>query len=213
MVIVIETVLPEIRDVEIFPTIIIVISDANALTPPRGNKTCLHGDIRESPIMIVVIQVVGGSLIGWESFQRGAVHNENVRPSIVVIIKDRHSGSSRFDDVFLGFNTAEYIHRCQPRFFRDIREICDARIVVNFLFRCLRTQKAAEQEEQYCRPKQYFLYGLSLDRRSAFIHALTSVASNPSVDLRSKISDDSRTQPPKETDPMDELHVEICCYL
>src|SRR5712692_2850039 len=28
--------------------------------------------------------------------------------------------------------------------------------------------------------------------------------------LRSAISDDSRTQPPKETDPKDELHVKIC---
>src|SRR6266852_4731561 len=101
MVIVIETVLPVIRDVEILPTIIIVISDANALTPPRGNKTGLHGDIRESPIMIVVIQVVGGGLIRWESFQRGAVHNENIWPSVVVIIKDSHACSGHLDDVFL----------------------------------------------------------------------------------------------------------------
>src|SRR5258708_6353811 len=63
MVIMIETILPVIRDVEIFPTIIIVVSDANALTPSRGKKTGLHGAIRESPIMIVVIQVVRGGLI------------------------------------------------------------------------------------------------------------------------------------------------------
>src|SRR6266481_445503 len=132
MVIMIETILPVVRDVEVFPTIIIVISDADALTPSRGNKTGLHGDIRESPIMIVVIQVVGGGLIGWESFQCGAVHNENIRPSIVVIIKDSHARSGRLDDVFLGFYSAKYIYRRQPRFFRDVHEICDARIVVNF---------------------------------------------------------------------------------
>src|SRR5882762_6768362 len=104
MVIVIEPVLPVIRDVEIFPTIIIVISDANALTPSRGNKTGFHGDVRESSIMIVVIQVVGGSPIGRESFKSGAVHNENIRPSIVVIVKNGHPRSSRLDDVFLGFD-------------------------------------------------------------------------------------------------------------
>jgi len=70
-----------------------------------------------------------------------------------------------------------------PAFFRDVHEICDARIVVNFLCRCLRTREAAEQEEQYCRPKQYFLYGRSLDRRSTTIHALTSVAVNRCVDF------------------------------
>src|SRR5260221_9151158 len=183
MVIMIETVLPVIRDVEIFPTIIIVVSDANALTPPRGNKTGLHGDIRESSIMIVVIQVVGGSMIGWESFQRGAVHNENIWPSVVVVIKNGHARSGRLDDVFLGFDSAKHIHCCKSRFFRDVHEICDARIVVNFLCRCLRTREAAEQEEQYCRPKQYFLYGRSLDRRSTTIHALTSVAVNRCLDF------------------------------
>src|SRR5713101_7455517 len=106
MVIMIQKILAVIRDVEVEPTIIIVVSDANALTPSRGNKSGLHGDIRESRIMIVVIQVVGGGLIGWESFQSGAVHNENIRPSIVVIIKDSHARSGRLDDVFLGFDSA-----------------------------------------------------------------------------------------------------------
>src|SRR6266852_2753890 len=41
MVIVIETVLPVIRDVQVFPTIIIVVPDANALPPSGGNKTGL----------------------------------------------------------------------------------------------------------------------------------------------------------------------------
>src|SRR6266849_3363821 len=116
MVIMIETVLPVIRDVEVYPTIIIIVSDANALTPSRGNKSGLHGDIRESPIMIVVIQVVGGGLIGWESFQRGAVHNENIRPSVVVIIKDGHPRSGCLDDVFLGFGSAKHFQHCKPRF-------------------------------------------------------------------------------------------------
>src|SRR6266849_4889553 len=116
MVIMIETVLPVIRDVEVYPTIIIVVSDANALTPSRGNKSGLHGDIRESPIMIVVIQVVGGGLIGWESFQSGAVHNENIRPSIVVIIKDSHARSGRLDDVFLGSTPPNTFTAVSPAF-------------------------------------------------------------------------------------------------
>src|SRR6266849_5088651 len=182
MVIMIETILPVIRDVQIFPTIIIVISDANALTPSRGNKTGLHGDIRESPIMIVVIQVVGGSLIGWESFQCRAVHNENIWPSVVVIIKNGHPRSGCLDDVFLGFDSAKHIHRCKPRFFRDICEICDARIVVHFLRGGLRMQRAAEQEDHYGRPEQYFLYEWLLDLRAATLHAFTSGASNRSMD-------------------------------
>src|ERR1700682_71028 len=182
MVIVIETVLPVVRDVQIFPAIIIVVPDANALTPSRGNKTGLRDDIRESPIMIVVIQVVCGSLIGWESFQCGAVHYENIWPSVVVIIKNGHSRSRRLDDVFLGFDSAKHIHRGKPRFFRDIRKICDARIVGNFLRRGLRRQRAAEQEDHCDRPEQYFLYEWSLDLRTATLHAFTLGASNRSVD-------------------------------
>src|SRR5713226_7980186 len=104
MVIMIETVLPVIRDVQIFPTIIIVIPDANALTPSRGNKTGLLGDIRKSNNEIVVVQVVGGGLRGRETFQRGAIYNEDVRPSIIVIIKNGHARSGRLDDVFLGID-------------------------------------------------------------------------------------------------------------
>src|SRR5882724_4166487 len=116
MVIMIETVLPVIRYVQVFPTIIIVIPDANALTPSGGNKAGLHGELRESPIMIVAIQVIGGSLIGWESFQCGSVHNENVWPSVVIIVKNGHACSGRLDDVLLGFDAAKHVHRRKPRF-------------------------------------------------------------------------------------------------
>jgi len=61
MVIVIETVLPVIRDVTGLPNHHYRSPRRNALPPSCGNKTGLHGDIRESPVMIVVIQVVGGA--------------------------------------------------------------------------------------------------------------------------------------------------------
>src|ERR1035438_1452145 len=97
MVIVIETILPVISDVKIFPAVIIVIPDAHALAPSRGNQAGPHGDVRESTVMIVVIQVVGGRLIEWKSFQSGAVHNENIWPSIVVIIKNVHARCGKQD--------------------------------------------------------------------------------------------------------------------
>ena len=72
MVIVIETIFPEIGNVQIFPTIVIVIARADPLAPSRGQQASLCGDIREGGIMIVVIQVVGGSLFGGKPFERGS---------------------------------------------------------------------------------------------------------------------------------------------
>src|ERR1700675_776817 len=125
MVVVVQPVFSVIRDVQIFPPIIVVISRANALAPSRGGKPGLGGNVRESPIMIVVIKVIGRSVLRRKSLQRRSVHNKNIGPPIVVVIKNRHSRSSRLDNVFFGVHSPEHIYRREPCFFRDIAEICE----------------------------------------------------------------------------------------
>ena len=110
--------------------------------------------------MIVVIQVVGGSLIGGKPFERRSIHNENIRPSVIVIVKDGHARPGGLNDVFLGIDPAKYIHCGQPCFFRDVDEICDAGLVGAFWRRSLRRQGAAEQQDDYGWPKHI------LDERS-----------------------------------------------
>src|SRR6202035_4026463 len=118
MVIVIKAILSVVGDVQIFPAIIIVITGADSLAPSRRNQTGFFGDIRKSAVMIVVIKMVGGSLTRWKSFQRGSVHDENIRPSVIVIIKDGYARPCCPNDVLFGVHTAKYVHRGQSRFFR-----------------------------------------------------------------------------------------------
>ena len=112
MVIVIEPVLAVIGDVEILPSVVVVVSDTNSLAPTRRDKSRFLSHVRESSIVIVVIQMVRGSLIGGEALQRCAIHDENVGPPVVVIIENGDAGSGCLDDVFLGVHSAENIgHR------------------------------------------------------------------------------------------------------
>src|SRR5690242_19696925 len=112
MIIMIKTILARIGDVEIFPSIIVVISDANSLAPSRRDESRLRSHIGKSSVMIVVIQMVRGSPIGGEALQCCAIHNEDVGPSVVVIIENGDAGSGCLDDVFLGVNSTENIGHC-----------------------------------------------------------------------------------------------------
>ena len=58
-----------------------------------------------------------------QSFERGAIHNENIWPPVVIIVKDRNSGPRRFDDVFLGVHAPKNIFHREPGFFADVHEV------------------------------------------------------------------------------------------
>ena len=60
--IVIETILAVVGDVEVFPSVIVVVADANALSPARRGQTGLRGDVSKCSVMLVAVQMIGGSL-------------------------------------------------------------------------------------------------------------------------------------------------------
>ena len=55
----------------------------------------------------------------------GAVHQKNIRPAVVVIIKNGHAGAGGFDDVFFGVDAAEDIAGGETGFGGDIHELRD----------------------------------------------------------------------------------------
>ena len=67
MVIMVKTVLAVIGDEQIFPSVVVIVSDANSLSPPRRDESGLLRHVRESSIVVVVIQMVCGRLIGGEA--------------------------------------------------------------------------------------------------------------------------------------------------
>ena len=131
--IVVEPVLAVVGDVEIFPSVVVVVADANALAPAGCGQTGFGGHVGERAVVIVAIQVIAGTLPGGKSFERRAIHQKNVGPAVVVVVEDRDAGSGGFDDVFLGVDAAENVLRGQAGFFGDVGEGRDRRCWLRLL--------------------------------------------------------------------------------
>jgi len=54
----VEAVLPKVSAEEIFMAVVVVISDADSVSPPNIPQTCLIGDIGEGAVSVVMVQVV-----------------------------------------------------------------------------------------------------------------------------------------------------------
>jgi hypothetical protein len=81
------------------------------------------GDIGERAVVIVVIEVARRCFASGQPFQSRAIHNENIRPAIIVVVKDGNAGSRRFNDVFLCIFAAENDRCGEPSLLRHINEM------------------------------------------------------------------------------------------
>src|SRR5580704_4683308 len=123
MLVVIQAVLPVCSDVKVFPSVVVVIADADALAPACGRQTRLRGDIAKGSIVVVAVKVVGWAFAIGRTFERGSIHEEDVGPSVVVVIKDGDTCAGGFDNVFLRCDPAENIGESQAGLFGYIDEI------------------------------------------------------------------------------------------
>src|SRR5580704_15290356 len=100
MLVVIQAVLPVTGDVEVFPSVIVVIAHADALAPSCRRETCLGSYIGESSVVVVVVEMVGRGFSVGKSFESCSVDEEDVGPSVVVVVEDGNASAGSFDDVF-----------------------------------------------------------------------------------------------------------------
>ena len=122
--VVIKAILPVIGDEQVFPSIVVVIADAYALTPACGvSESGNFGHVGERAVVIVAVEMIGWGIIRWKSFQRRSVHQENVRPAIVIVVKDCHPGSGGLEDVLLCLPASEHVHHRDPGILCDIDEV------------------------------------------------------------------------------------------
>ena len=75
--------------------------------------------------MIVVVEMAGGGFGSGKAFEGGAVNDEDVRPAVIIVIKDGDARSGSFNDVLLGVGTAGDDDVREASFFRDVGEISD----------------------------------------------------------------------------------------
>ena len=75
--------------------------------------------------MIVSVKTVRRPLALGKALEFCAVHQEDVGPTVIVIIEDGNSVSGGLDNVFLGIETAENVLRSETGLISDVREVCN----------------------------------------------------------------------------------------
>ncbi len=126
VIVVVETVLAVVGDVEIVPAVVVVVTDADALSPAgRAARPAFCGHVGEGAVVIVAIEMVRRSFAALGRFQRRAVHDEDVRPAIVVVVEDGDAGACGLDDVLLAVDAAEDLRHRESGFLGNVHEVGD----------------------------------------------------------------------------------------
>ena len=94
-VVVVEDVLAPVGDEQIVVAVVVVVADADALSPAGVDESGFGGDVGEGAVAIVFEEMVGGLLSGGKAFEARAVDEEDVQPAVVVVV-DRRRRRSRW---------------------------------------------------------------------------------------------------------------------
>ena len=122
-VVVVQHILAVVADVQIGVAVVVVVADAHALSPPGMHEPCLLRDIGEGAVVIISIEMIAGrSLAGRRPLKLGAIDDKDVRPAVVVEIKDRHASPGSLNDVLLGGDAAKDIVHGKPTFRSNVGE-------------------------------------------------------------------------------------------
>ena len=97
----IDHIVNEIRDEDVLEAIVVVVGDGHRGRPTHALKSGASGDVDKRSIAVVLIEAVAGGL--RRAFQPCPGQDENVEPSIVVVIEKRDSSPDRLDDIDSGF--------------------------------------------------------------------------------------------------------------
>src|SRR5260370_34501176 len=92
-VVVVEHATIEIGNIKVFPAVIVVVADGGAKSPTAMREARLGRHIGESAVVVIVVELAGVALLCSQILERGAVHQEDVHPPVVVVIKNRDSAA------------------------------------------------------------------------------------------------------------------------
>src|SRR5216684_4784454 len=98
-IVVVEQATIEIRNIKVFPSVIVVVGDGGAKSPAAMREPSLGGHIGKSAVVVIVIELARMALPCLQILQRRAVHQEDVHPPVVVVVKDCDSAAHGFHDV------------------------------------------------------------------------------------------------------------------
>src|SRR5438132_7558569 len=88
VVIVIEAVLAEVGHIDIWPPVIVIVTNCHAETPALVGHTCLGCDIRKCTVAVVMKQHgAWWRLLTRQSVNRRPSQQVDVKPAVTVVIK------------------------------------------------------------------------------------------------------------------------------
>ena len=115
-----QLIFAHIYDVDVGPTVIVIVSDRHTHSIADASDTSLFGHIRKCPVMVVVVQAIP---IFWALLlkrrNRSAVYQEDIQIAVIVVIRQAHAGDHRFR-LILVWSGAAVAHESQTRAMSDL---------------------------------------------------------------------------------------------
>ena len=109
---------------QVVPSIVVVVSNADAGLPAGAGKSGFVGYVGEGSVAVVLVQMRPGGLPGRPVFAEArSIGQINIEPAVVVVIEERDPAALGFDDVALVIDRAPDIGNVESGFAGYVYEL------------------------------------------------------------------------------------------
>src|SRR5437762_125557 len=123
VIVVIETVLSVVGNVDVRPAIIVVIAHSHAESPSLIRHAGFGSYIGEGAVMIVVQEHSAGSgLLPFQRSKRGPIEQVDVQPAVIVIINQSYARTRGLEDSRLFWSSRAMVELVKTGLLRDVCE-------------------------------------------------------------------------------------------
>ena len=116
----IKDVVAEVGDKHVGMAVVVVVTDADALSPAFRGESGFQCDIGKAALSLVVIELQMRMYAGLSGVESRAVSDENVVAAVAIVIEDSDAVSGRFQNIVFVFQAAVNVAPGQPGLRGDI---------------------------------------------------------------------------------------------
>src|SRR5262249_50651862 len=102
--------------------VVIKIPDAHSLSPACSREAGFRGHVRKGTVAVIVIEMVGGCLAGRHPIKPRTVHQDDVFPSVVVVVDEACAATGSLKEVPVAMLIPVNGFAGQPSFSRYVNE-------------------------------------------------------------------------------------------
>src|SRR5262249_22677600 len=100
-VVVIENIFAKIADEQIIEAVVVVVADADALSPAGVCNTSLECHVGKGAVAIVLEEMRDRFLANRKTFEPRTINEKNIEPAVVVVIVERNTAARGFEQIFV----------------------------------------------------------------------------------------------------------------